>query len=307
MNALTTQTAAPSGKTLSVFSNSESFEAAQRIAKALVSSDLVPVAYRGNEKMGNALIAMDMANRMGIAPMMVMQNMHIIEGRPSWASSFIIGALNSCGLFSPIRFKIEKGGTQEVTFSEWEGPKGDRKKVTKKATVPAMTCVAYAIEKETGEVLEGPEVSIAMAVAEGWYFRAGSKWPTMSDLLIRYRAAAFFGRLYAPHILNGMPTDDEVLDVPAMRDVTPVSDAAAAPSAEASPDPKPAGRPKGVHDALKRGKAEPAKPAKAEPPVIDAEAEDITDADGEGDEAAASDAESGDVFGAPDDDEYEAI
>jgi len=43
----------------------------------------VPENYRGETNMGNALIALDMANRMGISPLMVMQNLHVIEGRPS--------------------------------------------------------------------------------------------------------------------------------------------------------------------------------------------------------------------------------
>lgn len=312
MNALTTQ---PARKPLSVFADMESFADAQRMAKALIHSDLVPAAYRGEDKMGNALIAMDMANRVGVSAMVVMQNMHIIEGRPSWSSSFIISALNSCGLFSPIRFKIEKLGEREVTYTEWTGPKGNREKVQRKMKVKDMTCTAVAVEKETGEVLEGPEVSIVMAVAEGWYTKPGSKWVTMPDLMIRYRAAAFFGRLYAPHIMNGMQTDDEAYDVAEMRDVTPPAPAAPA----AAEEPKPDGRPKGVHAAMNAGKAaEEKKPAKKKAaPVIDAEAEDVTgrqeeentsaeDVDnsqtGEGDDDGG---DYDDTFGAPgDDDDY---
>jgi hypothetical protein len=51
-----------------------------------------------------------------------------------------------------------------------------------------------------------------MAKAEGWLTRAGSKWQSMPELMIRYRAASFFGRLYCPDILNGMYTADEVAD-----------------------------------------------------------------------------------------------
>ncbi|GGD19997.1 hypothetical protein [Aureimonas glaciei] len=259
--ALAVQSQQPD-RALSVFSSTSSFEQAQRIAKALVSSDLVPANYRGSDNLGNALIAMDTAGRMGLSPLVVMQNLHIIEGRPSWASSFIIGALNSCGLFVPIRFRIEKLGKRTVSFDRWEGPKGNRSKVTAKMDVEDMTCVAWTAEKGTGEILEGPPVTIAMAVAEGWYTKPGSKWVTMPDLMIRYRAAAFFGRLYAPHILNGMPTEDEVIDIEDFRDVTPRP---AAPVAEEVPvEAKPEGRPTGVHAAMARGKAEEA--TKAEKP-----------------------------------------
>ena len=300
MNALTTSSPGNTGgRALSVFSNIESFEAAQRIAGALTSSNLVPESYRGKENMGNALIAMDMASRVGVSALVVMQNLHVIEGRPTWSAPFIISALNSCGLFSPIRFKIEKVGKKEVSFDAWEGPKGSRTKVVKKVSVDEITCHAYAIEKETGEILEGPEVSIGMAVAEGWYNRNGSKWKTMPDLMLRYRAAAFFGRLYAPHIMNGMHTDEEVRDAPEMINITPV--ATAEPAPEATPEEKPESRPRGVHAAMNAGKKKKAEPEapKVEAKIIDAEATEITD-----DETTGDNSGSDDVFGDPDDDDY---
>jgi len=255
--ALTVQRQAP----LSVFSGDDAFSSAQRICKALVSSDLVPEAYRGENRLGNALIALDVANRMEISPLMVMQNLHIIEGRPSWASNFIIAALNACGIFSPIRFRVTDLGPREVSYEVWDGPKGNRTKVKRTAKIHDKEFVAYAIEKSTGEVLEGPPVTLGMAVTEGWYYRSGSKWQSMPDLMGRYRAAAFFGRLYAPHILNGLPTADETADIVA----TEVEAKPAAASGEATPlvpvEEKPAGRAKGMHAALKN--AEAAKEAKA--------------------------------------------
>lgn len=166
------------------FSSVNGFEVAQRMAKALVTSDLVPEQFRGQEKLGNALIALELAQRIGASPMAVMQNIHIIHGRPSWSASFIIAALNSCGRFSPLRFKTAGAGDDK-------------------------TCIAWAFDLSTKDVLEGPEVSIAMAKAEGWATKAGSKWKTMPDLMLRYRAAAFFGRLYAPDVLSGMATTEE--------------------------------------------------------------------------------------------------
>jgi hypothetical protein len=171
----------------SAFSSITNFESAQRMAMALCSSDLVPETYRGKDKIGNALIALEMSQRIGASPLAVMQNLNIIHGRPAWSSSFIIAALNTCGRFSPLRFRVEGTGESQI-------------------------CVAWAYDKSGGEVLEGPQASIAMAKAEGWYQKNGSKWKTMPDLMLRYRAAAFFGRLYAPDVLNGMHTADEVED-----------------------------------------------------------------------------------------------
>ena len=172
--------------TTTAFSNAASFESAQRMALALVSSNIVPEQYRGKENIGNAIVALEMAQRIGASPLAVMQNHNIIPGRPSWSSTFIIAALNSCGRFAPIRFEVTGDGD-------------DR------------SCIAWTTDK-TGERLEGPPASIAMAKAEGWYAKNGSKWKTMPELMLRYRAAAFFGRLYAPDVLNGMHATEEVED-----------------------------------------------------------------------------------------------
>jgi hypothetical protein len=158
------------------------FEHAQRIAKVLSSSDLVPTQYKNN--VANTLVALEIANRMGSSVLMVMQNLHIIHGRPSWGSSFIIASLNSCGRFTTLRFVND-----------------------------ANKCKAVTTDKATGEVLEGPTVSLEMAKAEGWLDKAGSKWKTMPELMLMYRAAAFFGRLYAPEVLMGMQTSEEVIDI----------------------------------------------------------------------------------------------
>lgn len=159
-----------------------SFDLAQRKAKALASTDMVPAQYKGN--VANCLLALEVAERTKSSPLAVMQNLNIIHGKPAWSSSFIIAALNACGRFSPIRFKMD-----------------------------GETCVAMATDRESGEVLEGPPVTIQMAKDEGWYGKSGSKWKTMPELMLRYRAAAFFGRLYAPDILMGMHEENEVRDM----------------------------------------------------------------------------------------------
>ena len=173
--------------TTTAFSNAASFESAQRMALALVSSNIVPEQYRGKDNIGNAIVALEMAQRIGASPLAVMQNLNIIHGRPSWSSTFIIAALNSCGRFAPVRFEVTGDGDNR-------------------------SCIAWTTDK-TGERLEGPPASIAMAKAEGWYAKNGSKWKTMPELMLRYRAAAFFGRLYAPDVLNGMHATEEVEDI----------------------------------------------------------------------------------------------
>lgn len=216
---------AQSQELTSIYANTQNFEFGQRIAKALASSKLVPAIYQNN--IPDTMVALEMANRIGASPLMVMQNLNVIEGRPSWSSTFIISAINSCGRFSALKFRLEKLGKRKIEYDVWEGEKGNRRKTVKTAEVDDMECTAYCNDRATGELLKGPTVSIGMAVAEGWYTKAGSKWKTMPDLMIRYRAAAFFGRLYAPDVLMGMQSEEEVRDVtvtiPSQSANTPIS------------------------------------------------------------------------------------
>lgn len=173
-------------QTLSVFSNSGAFEQAQRFANALCKSDIVPQAYRNN--LPNTLVALEMANRMGESPLMVMQNLDIIHGKPAFNGKFTISRVNTCGQFTPLRFKYTGEGDNR-------------------------SCYAYAKDKLTGELLEGPPVSIAMAKKEGWYSRSGSKWQAMPELMLMYRAGTFFQRMYAPELTMGMQTTEELYDI----------------------------------------------------------------------------------------------
>jgi hypothetical protein len=172
----------------SVFSGIQAFEDAQRIAKALASSTLIPPQFQGQQGFANCLVALEIAGRMGISPFLAMQHLHVIHGRPSWGSSFIIAMVNGCGRFSPLRFEISGEGD-------------------------GLACYAVATDLASRQELKGPTVTMAMAKKEGWATKSGSKWQTMPELMIRYRAAAFWGRLYASDMLLGMQSQEEVLDV----------------------------------------------------------------------------------------------
>lgn len=172
---------------LQVYSNDKNFELAQRIAQSLMKSNLVPKEYQNN--LPNTLIALEMAGRIGASPLMVMQHLNIIHGKPSWSSTFLISAINSCGRFEPLQYELENEGDMEK-----------------------MRCRCFAKDKN-GNVLYGAWVSMEMAKKEGWLSKNGSKWVTMPELMIRYRAAAFWSRIFAPEITMGMQTVEEVVDI----------------------------------------------------------------------------------------------
>jgi len=170
------------------FFDMASFELMQRIAKAFSTSDLVPKQYQGN--LPNCMIALDMAQRIGANPLMVMQNLYIVHGTPGWSSKFLVATINACGRYSSLRY-------------EWRGKPGEQE----------YGCRAWAIEKATGERLDGIWVDWKMVNAEGWASKNGSKWKTMPDQMFIYRAAAFWQRAYAPELGMGLSTAEELSDV----------------------------------------------------------------------------------------------
>lgn len=228
MNAVTSQAETSALPVTMGFGDLASFEFLQRSAKAFANSTMVPAAYQARVQKGygerarweenpaalsNCMIALDMAQRMNANPLMIMQNLYPIEGKPSWSSQFIIAAINNCGRFSPLRFDLEWLDEMDATYSTFEWINNQKVEKKQKIRVKNARCVAWALEKATGQRVESAPVTMEMAVNEGWYGKNGSKWRSMPDLMLRYRSAAFFGRIYAPELLMGLPTAEEVQDV----------------------------------------------------------------------------------------------
>tara|TARA_Y100001938_G_C8097398_1_gene439078 strand:+ start:1696 stop:2595 length:900 start_codon:yes stop_codon:yes gene_type:complete len=211
MNEITTNTnEEAASKSLSVFASNESFELAQRAAKLLSASDLVPESFRGS--LPNCLLALNIAQRLGADPFSVLQNVSMIRGKPSWSASFLIGMVNSSGRFTPLQFRMTGEGDD-------------------------LTCVAHAKCKQTGEPCEGPPVSIRLAKSEGWYDKPGSKWKgEMAPLMLRYRAGAFFSRIYAPDLTLGMRTAEEEIEIRDVEVSPPAPLFEAAPPIESKPE-----------------------------------------------------------------------
>ena len=167
----------------------QGFAAIQRCAKLLSCSPLVPTTFQGDKGLPSCVIALNLASRLQADPLMVMQNLYVVQGRPSWSSKFLIATFNQCGRFTAIRYQMEgEPGTD------------------------SYGCRAWATEKATGEKLVGPLVTIAIAKKEGWFGKNGSKWQSMPDQMLRYRSAAWFINTIAPELSMGLPTSDEVQD-----------------------------------------------------------------------------------------------
>lgn len=171
------------------FDTTSGFEALQRMAKMFNNSSIVPQRFQGEGNIGSAAIALDMAIRMRANPLMVMQNLYTVHGSPAWSAQFLIATLNQSGKFSALRY-------------EFQGTEGN----------DDWGCRAVVTELSSNEKLSGPLVTIGLAKKEGWYAKNGSKWQSMPELMLRYRAASWFVRSYAPEIAMGLPTAEEARD-----------------------------------------------------------------------------------------------
>jgi hypothetical protein len=193
---------------IDAFASESNFSVAQRMAKGLASSSLVPAAYQNS--IPNVLIAMELASRIKASVFAVMQNLDIIHGRPSWRATFLIATVNACGRFTPLRFR-------------WVGTEGK----------DDWGCYAVAKDRESGEECIGPTVTLGMAKAEGWATKNGSKWRTLPSLMLHYRSAAFWTRVYAPELSLGMHTGDEAEDMYGSSRVVQDAEIVEAPSPDA--------------------------------------------------------------------------
>lgn len=169
---------------LSIFESAEKWELATKMAASLAKSTIVPKEFQNNAN--NALIAIEMASRLRTSPLMVMQHLYVVYGRPSWSAQYVIAMINGSGKYD-----------MELQFEEKADDKGK-----------PHSCMCWT-EKD-GRKVTGPVVTMDLAKAEGWYDKNSSKWKTMPQIMLRYRAASFFGRMNCPDLMMGMYTREEV-------------------------------------------------------------------------------------------------
>ena len=181
--------------TNSVWENKDQFNQLLRAAQLLSQTSIIPQSYQNKPQ--DCFVAIEMANRMGVSPMVVMQNMYVVKGKPSWAGQACTMLINSCGKFKDVKHI-------------YTGEKGK----------PNRGCYVTATRISDGSQVDGVEVTMQMAQSEGW--TSNSKWRNMPELMLAYRASAFFARVYCPEAMMGVQTAEEVYDV----DSTPINAAA---------------------------------------------------------------------------------
>lgn len=177
-----------------VFSDREAYQDLYDIAKMWATSKMIPSNYQ--DKPVECAIAIDMANRMNVSPLMVMQNLYVVQGKPQWSGQACTSLISGSGKFRNVRHVY----VGERNTDEWG-------------------CYVEAERISNGEIVKGALVDIAMAKAERWYSKKDkygnetSKWQTMPELMLAYRASAFFARVHIPEALMGVYVEGEVEDI----------------------------------------------------------------------------------------------
>lgn len=170
----------------------ELFALRQRQARMFASSPLVPEHLRKGspeQAIANCWIALTLAEAMGEVPLIVMQNIHVVSGKAGFASQYMIARANNSGIFKGrIDWRIDRSDPNNLAVT------------------------AYATIKESGQEVE-VTCDMTMAQAEGWV--KNPKYKTMPEVMLRYRSAAFLVRFYAPDVMLGYQTAEEVEDVAA--------------------------------------------------------------------------------------------
>ncbi|MBR4972039.1 MAG: recombinase RecT [Oscillospiraceae bacterium] len=171
--------------TANVWTDKAAFDQMLRVANMLSQSAIVPQNYQGKPQ--DCFIAVEMASRMNLSPVVVMQNLYVVKGKPSWSGSSCFALIESCGKFRNVRH-VEVGTRGTASWG----------------------CYVTAERISDGTPINGTTVTMAMAQAEGW--TSNAKWKNMPEQMLKYRASAFFARAYCPEALMGLQTTEEVED-----------------------------------------------------------------------------------------------
>lgn len=175
----------PAQTAMNVWQDKEAFEQTTRVAMMLSKSTIVPQSYQGKPE--DCFIAVEMAGRMNTSPLFIMQNLYVVKGKPSWAGQACMAMITACGKFRNVKHVYT----------------GERGK-------DSRGCYVEATRISDGEVLRGTEITMQMAKDEGWL--SNSKWRSMPEQMLGYRAASFFARMFCPEAMMGLQTTEEIYD-----------------------------------------------------------------------------------------------
>lgn len=192
------------------------FDIIQKAADNLSKCTYLPDSLKG--KVNDCSILIELSILSQIPAFLLAQEVYVVHNRFSFSSKFIIGQIRKrfptfdwemsgeIGDMGEVR-RVQKKDAQGNPVKDFKGnPIYDNEIVSQ-----GRTCLAYAIDKD-GRRIDGIPVSMGMAKAEGWYDKSGSKWQTMPEAMLRYRAASFFKNFVCPDVVMGIKSVEEIVD-----------------------------------------------------------------------------------------------
>ena len=154
------------------------------LSKLIANSELAPKDFKG--KPANVLIAMQMGAEVGLAPMAAIQNIAVINGRPSIWGDAALGIV--------------------VVHPEYEWHKEGIEGEGNKA-------VAWFTVKRRGQEAYTTKFSVDQAIKAGLWTKEGP-WKTYPMRMLQMRARGFGIRDKFPDALRGLGIAEEVMDIP---------------------------------------------------------------------------------------------
>lgn len=164
----------------------QNIEEALKFAEMLSKSNLVPKDFIGNA--GNILVAIQWGMELGLQPMQSMQNIAVINGRPSLWGDSVIALVKSSPICEYVVEEVNDNGA---------------------------TCKV----KRKGELEQVRYFTVDDAKKAGLWGKQGP-WTNYPKRMLQMRARSWALRDVFPDVLRGMPIAEELQDMPSEKDVT---------------------------------------------------------------------------------------
>lgn len=172
--------------------NPSNLQEAMEMANVMSQSTIIPKDFGGNP--GNILVAMQWGMELGMAPLQAMQNIAVINGRPSLWGDALIAIVRGSDVCEYVKEEVREQGGQMV---------------------------AVCRSKRKNEDEHVTEFSMEDAQTAGLWGKQGP-WKQYPKRMLQLRARAFNLRDNFADVLKGMNSAEEQTDiVQAEKDVTP--------------------------------------------------------------------------------------
>lgn len=205
---------------------------AMEFSKMLANSSMVPKAFQG--KPGDIMVCVQWGAELGLAPLQAMQNISVINGKPSVWGDALIAMVQASPVCEDIEEYFENEGTPN----------------------PIAVCIA----KRKGRKPVIAKFSVEDARRAGLWGKQGP-WTQYPKRMLQMRARGFALRDAFPDVLKGMITVEEAQDYPDEAIAQPAKDITPVNPLEAIAPPKPIEE---INEEAAEGIPEPDQPVEAE-------------------------------------------